>query len=326
MNTITSLQKLVSQEIKNYSAQLNNTPVELYEPISYILELGGKRMRPVLLLMAAELFEGDIEKAMKPALGIEVFHNFTLLHDDIMDKAPLRRNQATVHEKWNSNIAILSGDTMFVKSFQLMMETESKYLKEVLEVFSKTAIEVCEGQQLDMNFETQSNVSIEDYLHMITLKTAVLLAGSLQIGALISGAKNEDAHHLYEFGKNIGIAFQLQDDILDVFGDAEKFGKLVGGDILSNKKTFLLLKALELAKDETSVELNSWISKTEYVPADKITGVKAIYKKLAVKEIAESKMNEFHLKAMNHFDSLSVSVEKKAKLLQFAESLLVRDL
>ena len=203
-------------------------------------------MRPVLLLMACELFDSACEKAIRPAMGIEVFHNFTLLHDDIMDKAPLRRNQPTVHHRWNSDIAILSGDTMFVKSYQLMMQTEDKYMREVLEIFNKTAIEVCEGQQLDMNFETLTNVSIADYLHMITLKTAVLLAGSLQIGAVIGGAKSADARHLYEFGKNIGIAFQLQDDILDVFGDAEKFGKQVGGDILSNKKTFLLLKPLKL--------------------------------------------------------------------------------
>ena len=283
-------------------------------------------MRPVLLLMAAEMFDGDLQKAIQPAIGIEVFHNFTLLHDDIMDKAPLRRNQATVHEKWNSNIAILSGDTMFVKSFQLMMETETQYLKEVLNVFSQTAIEVCEGQQLDMNFETQSNVGIDDYLHMISLKTAVLLAGSLKIGAIISGAKNEDAQHLYEFGKNIGIAFQLQDDILDVFGDAEKFGKQVGGDILSNKKTFLLLKALELAKEKTKAELMSWLQANDYIPEDKINAVKSIYAKLGVKEFAESKMNEFHLKAMQHFNALSVSKEKKDNLLQFAESLLVREI
>ena len=326
MNSISSLQIRINQEIKNYALELELAPIELYEPISYTLLLGGKRMRPVLLIMACELFDAEIEKAIKPALGIEVFHNFTLLHDDIMDKAPLRRNQPTVHQRWNSDIAILSGDTMFVKSYQLMMQTPDTKLREVLEIFCKTAIEVCEGQQLDMNYETLTNVSIDDYLNMIRLKTAVLLAGSLQIGAIIGGATHSDAMHLYEFGKNIGIAFQLQDDILDVFGDAEKFGKQVGGDILSNKKTFLLLKAQELAKDATLLELETWLNKKEFTPEEKIEAVKNVYKKLNVKEIAENKMNEFHQKAMLHFEALAVDSIKKNNLLKFAESLLVREL
>ncbi len=326
MNSIQSLQKLIHQEITNYASELNYTPAELYEPIAYTLQLGGKRMRPVLLLMACEMFDSNLQNAIKPALGIEVFHNFTLLHDDIMDKAPLRRNQPTVHMRWNSDIAILSGDTMFVKSYQLMMQTEDKYLREVLEIFSETAIGVCEGQQLDMNFETLNTVSIDDYIQMISLKTAVLLAGSLQIGAIIGGASKEDAQHLYAFGKNIGIAFQLQDDILDVFGDAEKFGKQVGGDILSNKKTYLLLKAIELANDSIAAELKEWLNKSEFNPTQKIEAIKTIFQKLNIKEIAEKKMHEYHQIAMTHFAALSIADEKKEALLTFAESLLVREL
>ncbi len=282
-------------------------------------------MRPVLLLMACDLFDGEIEQAIEPALGIEVFHNFTLLHDDIMDKAPLRRNQITVHEKY-SNVAILSVDTMFVKSYQLVMQTPDSSLRRVLTIFSKTAIEVCEGQQLDMNYETQKNVSISDYLHMITLKTAVLLAASLQIGAIIGGASTADAQNLYDFGKNIGIAFQLQDDILDVFGDASKFGKQVGGDILSNKKTFLLLTALELAEGDTLVDLHAWLSKTEYQASEKIVAVKAIFEKLNVKSIAEAKMQDYHQQAMLKFNSINCNVEKKKELLAFADSLMVREI
>ena len=243
-----------------------------------------------------------------------------------MDKAPLRRNKPTVHVKWNNDIAILSGDTMFVKSYQLMMQTEDKHLRHVLEIFCKTAIEVCEGQQLDMNFETQQNVSIQDYLNMITLKTAVLLAGSLQIGAIIGGADNNSAQHLYEFGKNIGIAFQLQDDILDVFGDSEKFGKQTGGDILSNKKTFLLLKAIETAKGNALQQLNFWLNKKDFIAEEKINAVKLIYNELGVKEISENKMRKYHQTAMHHFNAINIDANKKVELLAFAESLMVREI
>jgi len=326
LNSLSTLQQLIAKEIELYTANLNSQPAELYDPISYILQLGGKRMRPALLLMACEMFDGDIQKALKPALGIETFHNFTLLHDDIMDKAPLRRNQATVHERWNNDIAILSGDTMFVKSYQLMMQTEDSKLRETLDIFCKTAVEVCEGQQYDMNFESLPNVSIDEYLHMITLKTAVLLAASLQIGGILGGAKTTDAHHLYEFGKNIGIAFQLQDDILDVYGDSAKFGKQVGGDILSNKKTFLLLSAFELAKGEILKELQSWVDKKNFIAEEKVAAITDIYTKLFIRKIAENKMHEYHQKAMHHFNALAVNTEKKAMLLQFSESLLVREI
>ena len=240
MHTIAEFKQQVDAEIARFV--LNTTPRDLYEPITYMLSLDAKRMRPVLLLCGCEMFDGDLHKAMKPALGFEVFHNFTLLHDDIMDNAPLRRSMQTVHEKWNVNVAILSGDTMFVKACQLVMQVDDAVVRPVMELFHQTAIEVCEGQQLDMDFEKIRDVSIAGYIHMITNKTAVLLGASLKTGALIAGASDDDANHVYEFGKNIGIAFQLKDDILDVFGDDKKFGKLKGGDIVANKKNFPALK------------------------------------------------------------------------------------
>jgi len=229
-------QSIIEEEIKKIS--LGSSPRELYEPIRYMLALGGKRLRPSLLLMSTELFGGNTKDAISPALGIEVFHNFTLLHDDIMDKAPLRRSQETVHKKWNPDIAILSGDTMFVKSCELMMKVDDGILRKVMTLFYETATEVCEGQQLDMNFESRSSVTIDEYIHMISLKTAMLLGCSMKTGAWIANANEADANHLYDFGKNIGIAFQLHDDILDVYGDELKFGKQVGGDIIANKKLF----------------------------------------------------------------------------------------
>ena len=248
MKSLPELSDLIHQSVNKL--QFPVSPKGLYDPIRYMLSLGGKRMRPVLTLMACDAFNGDVERAISPALGLEVFHNFTLLHDDIMDNAPLRRSKPTVHEKWNSNIAILAGDAMFVQSCQLVMDTPSSVVKEVMEVFTKTALEVCEGQQYDMDFESMNEVSIEEYIDMIRLKTAVLLGASLKIGALIGNADSEAASHLYDFGVNLGIAFQLQDDILDVYGDASFFGKQVGGDILANKKTYLLITALNKANGE----------------------------------------------------------------------------
>jgi geranylgeranyl diphosphate synthase type II len=253
MHSLSHFQQLIEKGLS--SLELDKKPAELYDPIQYMLNLGGKRMRPALLLMSNEMFGGNPEEVISPALGIEVFHNFTLLHDDIMDKAPLRRTKATVHEKWNANVAILSGDTMFVQSCQLMMKVNDKYLRKVMDLFMKTAIEVCEGQQYDMNYESIEKVSLDEYLEMIALKTAVLLGGSLAIGAICADAKEDDIENIYHFGKKLGIAFQLQDDILDAYGDAEKFGKQVGGDIISNKKTFLLISACEQAKGKQLEQL-----------------------------------------------------------------------
>lgn len=305
--------------------KLDNQPIRLYEPIRYMINLGGKRLRPSILLMSHELFNGNPENLVKPAIGIEVFHNFTLLHDDIMDKAPLRRSNETVHKKWNANIAILSGDTMFVQSCELMMHVNEKYLREVLNMFFKTAIEVCEGQQYDMDFETEENVTIDDYLKMIGLKTASLIGCSAYIGALCAGLPVKDSLHMYEFGKNLGIAFQLHDDYLDVYGEKEKFGKQVGGDILANKKTFLLLTALELAKGNTKTELVKWIFSKEYNPDQKINAVISIYESLDVKKHTSMKMEYFFKKAMYELNTVNATADKKQPLISLAEKLMVRE-
>ena len=323
MRSTSDLKKFIETSIKEL--QLSGNPAELYDPIRYMIDLGGKRIRPVLVLMGTELFGGNPEDVVSPALGIEVFHNFTLLHDDIMDKAPLRRNMETVHKKWNSDIAILSGDTMFVFSCQQMMKVKDQHLRSVLEVFHKTAIEVCEGQQLDMNFETMSDVSIDDYIHMISLKTAVLLGCSLSIGAICANALPEDVQRIYDFGKNLGIAFQLHDDILDVYGDADKFGKQVGGDIISNKKTFLLLSAMKTATGILKNELTEWINKKDFNPAVKVEAVKTIFNSLQVRESAEKEMDKYYEAALANLSSIRVEGDRKAPLISLAENLMVRE-
>jgi geranylgeranyl diphosphate synthase type II len=282
-------------------------------------------MRPALLLMACDLFEGSIINALKPAVGVEMFHNFTLMHDDIMDKAPLRRGSSTVHEKWNESIAILSGDVMLVDAYQLVMAVDDSILRNVLTIFSETAAGVCEGQQIDMNFESMQEVTVSEYLEMIRLKTAVLLAGSLKIGALIGNAQAEHADALYQFGQNLGLAFQLQDDILDVYGDPEKFGKQVGGDIIANKKTFLLIKALELAEDLDKEELTYWLTEETIDPIAKVNSVTDIYNRLGVRQLAEHQMNSFAEKALSALEKIPANAEKKKVLRAFAEQLLIRE-
>lgn len=325
MNSLKFFQDQINKELADLFQKAVPSPKELYEPINYMLAMDGKRIRPALLLMASEMFGGDWNLAVSAALGIEMFHNFTLVHDDIMDKAPLRRNNPTIHSKWNENIAILSGDVMLVKAYQYISKCDSVALSKTLHVFSIIAAQVCEGQALDMNFETLNDVSIEDYLNMIGLKTAVLLAGSLKIGAILGGASENDAEHMYEFGKNLGLAFQLQDDILDVFGQPDKFGKQVGGDILSNKKTFLLLKAMEMARGELLTTLNENLEAVDFAPEEKIKSVTTIYNQLNVKEIAEQKMSEFYEKALEHIDLVDISSERKKNLKHFAENLLKRE-
>ncbi len=322
MHTLSHFQELIENGLSKL--ELDKKPKELYDPIQYMLNLGGKRLRPALLLMSNEMFGGNPAEAISPALGIEVFHNFTLLHDDIMDKAPLRRSKETVHEKWNSNIAILSGDTMFVQSCQLMMQVNDKYLREVMDMFLKTSIEVCEGQQYDMNFETIDKVNINEYLEMISLKTAVLLGGSLAIGAICADANEDDILNIYQFGKKLGIAFQLHDDILDVYGDAEKFGKQVGGDIIANKKTFLLISACEQAKDEQLKSLQIWLDKKEFNASEKVNAVMSIFDTLNIKEQAEKKMDLYFQEAMSHLKAIHVDDSKKELMISFAEKLMVR--
>lgn len=324
MYSITQLQDLINKQIveKKYPV----TPAELYDPITYIMSLGGKRMRPVMTLMACDMFGGHITRALEPAVAIELFHNFTLMHDDIMDKAPLRRGQSTVHSKWNDNVAILSGDVMLVESYKTLVNSvDGAILKEVLTVFNDTAAGVCEGQQTDMNFELTEDVSVSQYIDMIRLKTAVLLGCSLKIGALIGDANLADADHLYNFGVNIGIAFQLQDDILDVYGDPEKFGKQIGGDILANKKTFLLIKAIELAEDLDKEELHYWLNAKECDPAGKISSVTAIYDRLGLRQLAEEQMNLYARKSLSELDKVNVSADKKQPLVDFAAQLLIRE-
>jgi len=319
MKSIQELSKLISDELGRI--EYPKTPSLLYEPIDYILGLGGKRMRPILVLMAYQLFDKNIEKAISPALAIEVFHNFTLLHDDIMDNAPLRRGQQTVHEKWNNNIAILSGDTMLVQAYQLMTEVDETIVKQVLAVFSKAAIEVCEGQQWDMDFETQSDVSIPDYLKMIEYKTAVLLGAALQIGGITAGASKEEQNHLYAFGRDLGIAFQLKDDLLDAFGDAETFGKQVGGDIMANKKTYLYLKALALADEMQRANLEQYVS-TNDTSQLKVDAVKTIFSNLEIPELTTNFIRDYHSRAMGNL--AAINSENKKPLLAFSALLMDR--
>jgi geranylgeranyl diphosphate synthase type II len=319
MQNLEQLQLLIEQELREINYP--NSPKQLYQPIEYVLVLGGKRMRPILVLMAHQLFNDDLTKAISPALAIEVFHNFTLLHDDIMDKAPLRRGKQTVHEKWNNNVAILSGDTMLVQAYQLMCNVDKDVLKEILDAFNKAAIQVCEGQQWDMDFEAQSDVSISDYMKMIENKTAVLLATSLQIGGITAGASKENQNNLYHFGLNMGIAFQLKDDLLDAFGNSETFGKQVGGDIIANKKTYLYLKALALSNSNQHAELINYFSTTEF-SENKVEAVKSTFSALDIHNITSDLMKEYHTKAMQHLDA--INSKNKEPLLEFSAMLLDR--
>lgn len=300
-------------------------PPELYDPIKYIMSLGGKRMRPLLTLMATYLFTDDWQKAVRPALGVEVFHNFTLMHDDIMDQAPLRRGQPTVHEKWNHNIAILSGDVMLVNAYDLLLNVEADKLKAVMSRFSRTAAEVCEGQQMDMNFETRWDVTEAEYIDMIRLKTSVLLGYALELGGLIADADSETNRHLYEGGVNIGIGFQLKDDLLDVYGDPVKFGKQVGGDIIANKKTFLLIEALERAEGPIRDELISWLNRPTFDKAEKVQAVTTIYDQLGIRQLTEQRINEYFERGFTNFEQIDADPIRKSLLIQFASQLVERE-
>ncbi len=322
MHSIQYFQELFNERLA--LEEFEKQPIELYKPISYTLSLGGKRMRPVLALLACDLFEGNIEKAIKPAIGIELFHNFTLLHDDIMDNAPIRRGKETVYKKWNQNIAILSGDTMFALAYEYLMQTDSKYSNKIFLILNNTSRQVCEGQQYDMNFECSKNVSIDEYKNMIRLKTAVLLAASLKIGAIIGEANDKDADYVYNFGLNIGMLFQIKDDLLDVFGDEDKFGKISGGDIVSNKKTYLFLKALELANGSELNRLKNYFASTNFDDKEKIHAVSEIYKSLNIDEFANTEMENYFNKAIESLESICVKNENKKVLMSFAEKLIHR--
>ncbi|RYU78589.1 polyprenyl synthetase family protein [Hymenobacter persicinus] len=300
-------------------------PTALYEPIRYIMDLGGKRIRPLLTLLGAHAFTDDLAPVLKPALGVEVFHNFTLLHDDIMDQAPLRRGQPTVHEKWNANVAILSGDVMLVRAYELFFDIRPELLPTILRRFSQTAAEVCEGQQWDMNFETETTVSIAQYLDMIRLKTAVLLGFALELGARLGGASAEDADHLRQFGTDIGLAFQLRDDLLDVYGDAATFGKRVGGDIVSDKKTFLLLTAQAQANDAQRATLARYIGQPVAEAEAKVQAVRAIYDELSIRPQTEVLINDYFQDALHHLERVGAPAARKEPLRQLALQLMERE-
>jgi len=319
----TSLLEKLQTEFDRHS--YGDAPVELYEPITYIMSLGGKRFRPLLTLLAASIFDTDIEKAVKPAMAVEVFHNFTLMHDDIMDRAPLRRGMPTVHEKWNANTAILSGDVMLIRAYDLLLDVSQEKLRAVLNRFNQTAAEVCEGQQLDMNFETRWDVTEEEYIGMIRLKTSVLLGFALELGGMIAGADEETAKLLYSAGENMGIGFQLKDDLLDVYGDPAKFGKQVGGDIIANKKTFLLIEALSKAEGGLKTELDHWISLDTFDNAEKVAAVTGIYDALDIRGFTEHKINEYFSRGIASLQQLRTDSVQKEVLLQFVEQLVARE-
>ncbi|MBN2348228.1 MAG: polyprenyl synthetase family protein [Bacteroidales bacterium] len=322
MYSLSDCQKIIEKRINQLS--LNNSPQELYDPIRYILSNGGKRIRPSLVLLAYNMFSDSIENAINPALGVEIFHNFTLLHDDIMDNAAIRRSQPTVHIKWNPNVAILSGDAMLIKAFEYIANCNCRNQMKIISIFNSTALKVCEGQQFDMNFEKTSNVSVKDYLKMIELKTAVLIAASLQIGALAAESPETDAQLLYEFGKNIGIAFQLQDDLLDVYADSEFFGKTTGGDIVSNKKTYLLIKALTIIERDDYNTLQEWISKEQFNIDEKIKVITSIFDSWHIKENTEQTINHYFKQALQALNGINVDSDKKDELKNLAKSLMGR--
>jgi len=307
------------------SVDLNRQPENLYQPIAYSLEMSGKRLRPILTLAACDLFGGDTTNAMNAAVGLEIFHNFTLVHDDIMDDAPLRRGEKTVFKKWNANIAILSGDTMFAIAMGQIVKTDHPKLKDVLNVFVQTAIEVCEGQQFDMDFENRLDVSIAEYLEMIRLKTAVLLGASLKIGALLANAGGVEANLMYDFGINAGIAFQLKDDWLDAFGDEAKFGKSIGGDIVANKKTYLYLKCLEMASPADRKMLVELFGTSQSDENAKVRSVLDLFEKYKIKEAATLEMEKFFQKSIESINQVVAPADKKEALAGFAEMLYKRD-
>lgn len=325
MYSTEELQEVINTEILSLSRDLKKkNPVDLYLPVEYSVEMGGKRLRPVLLLLSYNMFLDDIQNAVPAAIAIEVFHNFTLLHDDIMDKADVRRNQPTVHKKFSENAAILSGDVMAFLSYEYLFQCKSEKLVDAMKLFTKTAIEVCEGQQFDMDFENRLDVTEPEYLEMIKLKTAVLLACALKAGALLANASDEVADQLYNYGLNLGLAFQLQDDLLDSFGNQKTFGKRIGGDILANKKTFLLIKAMENAPEELKLELLDWLGKSEYDDDEKISAVLKIYNQLQIKELTNQKIDYYFQKSTQIYNEIMIDENKKQILHTFGNTMMNR--
>ena len=323
MLTFNQYLERVNAAIENlpYPAQ----PAHLYEPISYTMALGGKRIRPVLVLMACEAVGGDIEKAIMPAVGLEMYHNFTLLHDDVMDKADIRRGKPTVHVKWDDNTAILSGDAMLTMATQLIARADAAVMPQVMELFNRTAMEIYEGQQYDMDFESRGDVTVEEYIAMIRLKTSVLLGCACKMGALIGGADEATAQRFYEIGENLGLAFELQDDMLDVWGDEATFGKAIGGDIMNNKKTFLLINACQRATDDNRIELALWLNTENASRAVKVPAVTAIYERLGLKELSEAEIAKYNDKAMAAVFETAVDEPAKKAFIDLISRLVKRD-
>ena len=307
------------------SLPYDRKPASLYEPIRYVLSLGGKRIRPVLMLLGYNLFKEHPEEILMPAMGLETYHNYTLLHDDLMDNADVRRGQPTVHKKWDANTAILSGDSMLVLAYQRVAQCDAAHLPQVLSLFTETALEIGEGQQYDMDFETRNDVTEDEYIEMIRLKTSVLLACALKIGAILGDASKEDADLLYQFGEKIGLAFQLQDDLLDVYGDPKVFGKAIGGDITSNKKTYMLINAVNRANAEQRAELMRWIEAKEFNRAEKVAAVTRLYDEIGIRQLCEEKINFYFEQGKQLLEKVSVSEERKEELRQYTNAMMHRE-
>lgn len=315
--------KLVNKYLDNLS--YDRKPSSLYEPIRYVLSMGGKRIRPVLMLLSYNMFRENPEEILMPACALETYHNYTLLHDDLMDNADLRRGHETVHRKWDANTAILSGDSMLVLAYQRMAQCDKQKMPEVLSLFTETALEIGEGQQYDMDFEHRNDVTEDEYIEMIRLKTSVLLACAMKIGAILAGASKEDANNLYRFGEQIGLAFQLQDDYLDVYGDTRVFGKAIGGDITSNKKTYMLINAMLRANDTQRAELEKWISATEFDREEKIAAVTRLYNEIGIDKLAQEKINFYFEQSRKYLAAVSVAEDRKAEITAYAQRMMKRE-
>lgn len=323
MRTSDELLKMVNDYIED--ATITRQPTSLYDPIKYVLSIGGKRIRPVLLLLTYNMYRDDIERVMPTAVGLETYHNYTLLHDDLMDKADMRRGMPTVHRKWDDNTAILSGDSMLVVAFQRVAQCPAENLQDILSLFTMTALEIGEGQQYDMDFENRMDVTEDEYIEMIRLKTSVLLACAVKMGAIMAGASDEDAKNLYDFGEKLGLAFQLQDDLLDVYGDPKVFGKAIGGDITSNKKTYMLINAILRANNEQREELIKWITTDNFDKEEKIKAVTKLYNKIGIRQLCEKKINDYFAEALTYLEKVNVPEEKKTALQRFTDQMMHRE-
>lgn len=322
MKTADEILKMVNEFLDHLS--YDRKPESLYEPIKYVLSMGGKRIRPTLMLLAYNLYKENPEDILMNACALETYHNYTLLHDDLMDNADMRRGHLTVHKKWNDNTAILSGDSMLVLAFQRMMQCDTKHLKDILDLFTVTALEIGEGQQYDMEFETRNDVKEEEYIEMIRLKTSVLLACALKIGAILADASAEDADNLYKFGEQIGLAFQLQDDYLDVYGDSKVFGKEIGGDITSNKKTYMLINAFNKANAAQREELTRWVSARDFDRNEKVDAVTRLYNEIGIDQLAQDKIAYYFVQSKKFLDAVNVPEEKKEELRKYAQKMMRR--